>query len=130
MLKVNNRNTRTRCAVCSNPTIKIPERRHWHRSEDARRFKYSKKIKIIQQLCQNVAILRPDNGNGVVLLDNQDYVNSAEQLFTGQTKFKILEKDPTVTRMTDRQNYLGNLYNIAAISKAESDQVRPKLQNQ
>ena len=48
--------------------------------DDAFIFKDSKKIKIIQQLRQNVAILKPDNVNGVVLLDNQDYVNSMEQL--------------------------------------------------
>ena len=28
LLKVNNRNTRTRCEICSKLTIKIPERRH------------------------------------------------------------------------------------------------------
>ena len=33
MLKVNNRNTRTRCEICSKLTIKIPERRHWRRSD-------------------------------------------------------------------------------------------------
>ena len=32
MFKVNNRNTRARCEVCSKLTIKIPERRHWRRS--------------------------------------------------------------------------------------------------
>ena len=31
MLKVNNRNTRTRCEICSKLTIKTPERRHWRR---------------------------------------------------------------------------------------------------
>ena len=29
MLNVNNRNTRTRCEICSKLTIKIPVRRHW-----------------------------------------------------------------------------------------------------
>ena len=29
MLKVNNRNTRTRCEICSKLTTKTPERRHW-----------------------------------------------------------------------------------------------------
>ena len=29
MFKVNNRNTRTRCEICSELTIKIPERRQW-----------------------------------------------------------------------------------------------------
>ena len=29
VLKVNHRNTRTRCELCSKLTTKIPERRHW-----------------------------------------------------------------------------------------------------
>ena len=32
MCKINNRNTRTRCKICSKLTIKTPERRHWRRS--------------------------------------------------------------------------------------------------
>ena len=32
MLKVNNRNTRTRCEICLKLTIKTSERRHWYRS--------------------------------------------------------------------------------------------------
>ena len=31
LLKVINRITRTRCEICSNLTIKIPEQRHWFR---------------------------------------------------------------------------------------------------
>ena len=32
MFKVNNRDTRTRCEICSKITIKTPEQRHWRRS--------------------------------------------------------------------------------------------------
>ena len=32
LLKVNIRNTRGRCEICSKLTIKTPERRQWHRS--------------------------------------------------------------------------------------------------
>ena len=32
LLKVNKRNTKTRCEICSKLTIKTPERRHWRRS--------------------------------------------------------------------------------------------------
>ena len=32
LLKVNNRNTRARCEICSKLTIKTPERRYWRRS--------------------------------------------------------------------------------------------------
>ena len=31
LLKVNNRNTRTRCIICLKLTIKTPERRQWRR---------------------------------------------------------------------------------------------------
>ena len=30
MFKVNNRNTRTRCEICTKLTIKTPEQHHWH----------------------------------------------------------------------------------------------------
>ena len=29
MFKVSNRNTKTKCEICSNLTIKTPEPRHW-----------------------------------------------------------------------------------------------------
>ena len=32
LLKVNNRNIRTRCEICSKLAIKTPERRQWRRS--------------------------------------------------------------------------------------------------
>ena len=32
IFKVNNKNTRTRCVICSKLTIKTPERHHWCRS--------------------------------------------------------------------------------------------------
>ena len=32
MLKVNNRDARKRCEICSKLTIKTPEQRHWRRS--------------------------------------------------------------------------------------------------
>ena len=31
LLKVNNRNIRTRCEICSKLTLKTPERRYWRR---------------------------------------------------------------------------------------------------
>ena len=32
LLKVNNRNTRTRCEICSKSTIKTPDQHDWRRS--------------------------------------------------------------------------------------------------
>ena len=39
-LKVNNRNNRTGCEICSKLTVKTPERRHWHRSGVFVNFKH------------------------------------------------------------------------------------------
>ena len=36
MFKINNRNNRARCEICSKLTINIPERHHWCRSENPR----------------------------------------------------------------------------------------------
>ena len=33
MFKVDNRNTRTKCGICSKLTLKTPEQRHWRRSD-------------------------------------------------------------------------------------------------
>ena len=32
MIKINNRNTKIRCGICSKLTLKTPERRQWRRS--------------------------------------------------------------------------------------------------
>ena len=56
-----------------------------------------KQTKMKRQLRQNVAIVKPDKGNDVVLLHNQDHFNLVEQLFKDQTKMKILDKDSTIT---------------------------------
>ena len=56
-----------------------------------------KQTKMKRQLRQNVAIVKPDKGNDVVLLHNQGHFNLVEQLFKDQTKMKILDKDSTIT---------------------------------
>ena len=93
--------------------------------EDAYIFKDSKKIRILQQIFQNVAILKPHKGNCVVLFGKQDHNKLLEQLFKDQEK-KILHKDPIITRMTTLVNYLKNLCSKKEFSKAEFNQMRPK----
>ena len=83
-------------------------------------------IKIKQQLRKNVTILKPDKGNGIVLLDIKDYSNSVEHLFKDPIKFQILDTDPTVTRMKSLQSYLRTLLKRNEITKAEFNMMRPK----
>ena len=55
--------------------------------DDTRIFRDSNKVKIIQQLRKNVAILKPDKGNGIVLLDIKDYSNSVEHVLKDPKNF-------------------------------------------
>ena len=94
--------------------------------DDTRIFRDSNKVKIIQQLRKNVAILKPDKGNGIVLLDVKDYSNSVEHLFKDPKKIQILDTDPTVTRLKSLQSYLRTLLKRNEITKAEFHMMRPK----
>ena len=49
-----------------------------------------------------MAILKPDKGNGVVLIKKVDYHQSLEHLIIHKKKFKQIDKGPT---MTNFQHY-------------------------
>ena len=42
---------------------------------------------------RNIVILRPDKGNGVVILNRVDYINKVESLLSDTSKFKKLDTD-------------------------------------
>ena len=67
--------------------------------EDTRIYKDSNKVKIIQELCKHVTILKPGKGNGIVLFEIKDYTDSVVHLFKGRKNFQILDTNPTITRM-------------------------------
>ena len=94
--------------------------------DDSRIFNGSNKVKIIQQLRKHVTILKPDKGNGIVLLDIKDYTNSVKHLFEDPKKFQILDKDTTITRMKSLQSYLRTLLKRNEMTKDEFDMIRPK----
>ena len=94
--------------------------------DDTRIFRDFNKVKIIEQLRKNVANLKPDKGNGIILLDIKDYSSSVEHLFKDPKKFQIIDIDPTVTRMKSLESYLRTLLKRNEITKAEFDMMRPK----
>ena len=47
-------------------------------------------IKVIKKLRKDIAILKPDKGNGAVLLNNRDYTASVGSIFKDTKKFKTL----------------------------------------
>ena len=89
-------------------------------------FKDKKKIKIIRDLKEKVVLLGPDKGNGVVIMDIQDYRQSMHQLFADRTKFKILEDDPTNTRFASLQNFVRELKKRGEINDTEYKMMYPK----
>ena len=72
LLKVNNRNTKTGCEICSKLTIKTPERRHW-------------RVSIV--IFENVIA-----GWGVFTIDHGQKFDSNTQRIHSQSKEQILEK--------------------------------------
>ena len=70
--------------------------------------------------------MKPDKGNGVVLLNNKDYTTSVGNLFKDTRKFKSVESDPTITQMKTLQSYLNTLHKRNELTKEEYNAKRPK----
>ena len=90
-----------------------------------RYFTDSCKIKVIKSLREKFAILKPDKGNGIVLLKNEDYVSCVQSIFDDRTKFQVVDKDPTVTNLKTVQTYLNKLEDRKEISQEVKNRVRP-----
>ena len=70
-----------------------------------------KKHKILKRLKHNkdIIILRPDKGNGVVVLDKVVYNKAMVDLLSDNSKFKKLESDLTLRREGQLQRFLRKL---------------------
>ena len=63
---------------------------------DLKEFKLGhKKINILNKLTATFGILKPDKGNGIVLINHSDYITSIKSLFSDSSKFNKLDHDPT-----------------------------------
>ena len=59
---------------------------------------------MFNQCRQNCVILKPDKGNGIVLINKNEY-NLVMKLFCDRSKFKVIKEDLTLTRSRTVQNY-------------------------
>ena len=55
--------------------------------EDKQIYRDKKKVQVIRKLKEEVILLNPDKGNGVVIMDLKDYNDSINKLFADRTKF-------------------------------------------
>ena len=90
-----------------------------------RHFWPCKRIKLLKHLHERYAILKPNKGNGVVLIKKDDDKICITTLFSDTTKFKTVSKDNTLTQLTTLQNYLRKIYNRNEITKDQYDDIRP-----
>ena len=60
---------------------------------------------------KDIVILRPDKGNGVVIMDKITYKLKMQELLNDESKFKQLTIDPTKLRESQLQCFLQKLNN-------------------
>ena len=70
----------------------------------------SKRVKLIKSLRKRFVILKPDKGQGIVLLKKEDYVPSLENIFSNKRKFKEIEEDPMIRRVETIKTYINTMF--------------------
>ena len=83
-------------------------------------------ITMINNLLKDVVIPKPSKGNGVMLLNINDYRTSVKHLFSDKSKFRIVENDPTFARLDSLQQYLRKLKTQNEILHEVCKRIRPK----
>ena len=83
--------------------------------------------KILNQLRKNkdFVIRKPDNGNGIVILNRADYNKGILDIISESRKFKELANDPTICRESKLQRFLRDLKNNGKIDKDVYSQIYP-----
>ena len=86
----------------------------------------NKKIQSIKDLLDENVILKPDKGEGVLIVSRVDYVTSMQKLFSDRKRFRIITEDLTPTRLSSVQRYLRNLHKRGEIDEATYQSIRPQ----
>ena len=94
--------------------------------DDIQVFKDQGKLKIIHDLREDLVILRPDKGNGVVLVNITDYNASLCHLFSDRPKFKTFSTDLTPTRLRSLHSFLHRLLKRGELNDEIYRQSRPQ----
>ena len=94
--------------------------------EDRKMSEDSKHIKILKTLREKYDILKPDKGNGVVLIKKSEYIDYLSAIFSDATKFRKLEHDPTFTQLNSLQRYLRTINKRNEIDDSTYEHIRPQ----
>ena len=88
-------------------------------------FNGRKKIKALQDLRDICMILKPDNGQGIVLINKTDY-QSLKQSFGDRKKFQVLDHDLTSANLVTIYNYIQTIHKRGEINEAEMKEISRK----
>ena len=86
-----------------------------------------KKQKILAKLRRNkdIVVIRPDKGNGVVVMDRVIHNQQMHALLNGKNKFKKLSEDPTKLHEGQLQRYLRELKKTQFLDDATYERIYP-----
>ena len=86
-----------------------------------------KTYKILNQLRKNkdIVFLKPDKGNGIVILNRTDYNKGILYIISESRKFKELTNDPSICRESKLQRFPRDLKNNGKIDKDVYIQIYP-----
>ena len=83
-------------------------------------------FELVRNLRKDCVLLKPDKGNGLVVIDRDMYISALELLFSDVTKFKRIKNDPTLVRLSSIQSFINTLHKRGEISDDEKKLMRPK----
>ena len=89
-------------------------------------FSDIKMNKVLQNIKQKCLVLKPNKGQGIVLIDKTDYYNSMEHLFNDTSKFTLIHEDPKLRNLLTVQIYIYTLQKRNEITEDKNFR-RPKF---
>ena len=86
-----------------------------------------RKFRILKELRKNkdIVILKPDKGNGIVVMDRNAYEHGIFSIVSDTSKFKAIDNDPTLQREGKLQRFLRALKNKGHLGKNTYDSIYP-----
>ena len=84
------------------------------------------KINILNNLLNDVALLKPDKGNGIVLVNCLKYKNLVKQMLFDRTKFHKINEYQTFRKLSSLHQHIHKLKESKEISEEIYQRIRPQ----
>ena len=86
------------------------------------------KLRVLKELRKNrnIVILKPDKGNGVVVLDRSDCDQGILKIFNDTSKFRPVKEDPTLLREGRLQRLLRKLKKDGCLDNVVYENIYPR----